>query len=166
MFTYLKNNRGNTFLEWLLLLPMIIMIVSFAIEMGFAMYDFSTINYAASSMAVEAARKGCFDQDVYSRGESYLQSWTSGKNIDVYHASSAGSWWPDDCQQGRGNCFIWAPELNTSFQQGQVITIGVCYPVQFKLFHMEQLGHWIIKDNLLYLKAKASALSEPFRVEG
>mgnify|MGYP000916646300 FL=1 len=160
----MKNNRGNTFIEWLLLLPMIIMIISFGIEMGFAMYDFSTINYAASSMAVEAARKGGFDQDVYSRGAAYLQSWTTGgKDITVYHASSNWAGWPDDCRQGPDSCFIWAPELNTSFPRGQVITVGVCYPVQFKLIYMEKLGHWILGDNLLYLKAKPSALSEPFQ---
>ncbi len=132
--------------------------------MGFAMYDFATINYAASSMAVEAARKGCFDQDVYSRGASYVQEWTSSKDIEVYHAPNQSAWWPADCQQGAGSGVIWAPELNTAFQQGEVITIGVCYPIQFKLLYMEQLGHWIIKDNHLYLKAKASALSEPFLV--
>lgn len=156
-----KNQKGTAFIEWLFILPMIIMIVSFAIEIGFIMYDFATINYTASSMAVEAARKGDFDQDIYSRGALYLRDWTSSKDMKVYYASSRWAQWPEDCKAGPKDVFIWATDKNT-FQRGDVITVGVCYPVQFKIFFMDQLGDWIIKDDLLYLKAKASALSEPF----
>ena len=159
-----KNQKGSAFIEWLFILPMIIMIVSFSIEIGFIMYDFATINYAASSMAVEAARKGKFDSDVCSRGARYVQEYTSSKNIKdmgVRYAPNAVRW-PEDCMDNEGAACIWAPWFGFEFQRGDVITVGVCCPVQFKIFYMEQLGHWIIKDNQLYLKAKASALSEPF----
>lgn len=161
MLKCFKNQKGYAFIEWLFILPMIIMIVSFAVEIGFVMYDLATINYAASSMAVEAARKGDFDQDVYRKGRSYLLDWTSGEDMKVYHASSRWAWWPEDCKAGPKDIFIWATDKDT-FQRGDVISVGVCYPVQFKTFLMNQLGHWIIKDDILYLKAKASALSEPF----
>lgn len=141
---------------------MIIMIVSFSIEIGFIMYDFATINYAASSMAVEAARKGQFDDDVCYRGAIYIEEYTSGKNMYVDYECSWWAYWPDGCMYGPGYTVIWAPWFGLKFQRGDVITVGVCYPVQFKIFFIDKLAHWIIKDDLLYLKAKASALSEPF----
>lgn len=141
---------------------MIIMIVSFSIEIGFIMYDFATINYAASSMAVEAARKGQFDHDVYMRGAIYVHEYTSSKDMYIDYEWSGWAYWPDDCMYGPGNTVFWAPRFGFKFQRGDVITVGVCYPVQFKIFFIDQLAHWIIKDDLLYLKAKASALSEPF----
>lgn len=150
-----RNQRGTAFIEWLFILPMIIMIVSFGIEMGFAMYDFSTINYAASSTALEAARKGEFDDEIAVRTAEYINNWTSsGKDLGIIRSDSP---FVDPKQ-----VVVWGPSSGSKFQRGQMITVGILYPIEFKMFYMDALAHWVIDDQKLALKARASALSEVY----
>lgn len=152
---FLKNQRGTAFIEWLIILPMIIMIISFGIEMGFAMYDFATINYVASATAIEAARKGEFDDEVAVRTAEYLTNWTSvGKRMDIVRSDTAIT----EPEQ----VVVWGPPTGEKFQRGQMITVGLSYPIEFKAFYMDTLAHWIVADQRLALKARASAPSEVY----
>lgn len=155
IFKCFKNQKGTAFIEWLFILPMIIMVFSFGIEMGFAMYDFSTINYVASSTVIEAARKGEFDDEIAVRNAEYLSNWTSrGRDSDIIRS--------DTPLVDPKRVVVWGPPSGNKFQRGQTITVGVSYPIEFKIFYMDALAHWIIADQKLALKARASALSEVY----
>ncbi len=143
------------FIELLFILPLILMIVTFAFESGFIMYDFSTINYTASSMAIEAARNGSFDNEIASRGGDYLKGFTSqGAESGILRSNS---FYIDPA-----NIVIWGPAENQSFQRGELITVGICYPIKFKLFYMDALAGWLIEEEKLNLKGRASAMSEVY----
>ncbi|MGI5922115.1 MAG: TadE/TadG family type IV pilus assembly protein [Syntrophomonadaceae bacterium] len=151
----LKNERGQAFIEMLFVLPLFLMLAFFIIEMGFVMYDLAVINYAASSTAVEAARQGQFTTATGDRTMAYLRDWSSnGRNFNIVRRSVPG--------KDIYSIIVYGPGAGDKFQRGDIITIGVCYPVRFKTFLMDALASWTVDEQELFLKARASAMSEVF----
>lgn len=152
---HLTDKRGQAFIEMLFVLPLLLLIFFVIMEMGFVMYDFAVVNYAASSAAVEAARKGQFDDDVADRVENYLVNYSSnGKNVQVVRSEFNVTY--------STQITLWGPDSGSRFQRGDIITVGVNYPVRFKLFFIDSLAKWVVDECSLTLKSSASAMSEPY----
>lgn len=151
----LKNERGQAFIEMLFVLPLLLMLAFFIIEMGFVMYDLAVVNYAASSAAVEAARQGQFTTETGERTMAYLRDWSSnGGNFNLVRSNVPGN--------DLDSIVVYGPGADEQFQRGDIITIGVCYPVRFKTFLMDALASWTVDEQELILKARASAVSEVY----
>jgi len=150
----IRSRRGSQTVEMLFVLPVLLMLFFMTVEMGFVMYDFVTVNYAAASAAVEAARKGKFDGEVRQEIATYLRDWTTeGKRfaVDPWATSPAAQ---------DNTIVVWGPDPNQAFERGSVIEVGVVYPVRFKTFMIDGLARWLVQENVLSLKARAAALSE------
>lgn len=150
----IRSRRGSQTIEMLFVLPVLLMLFFMTVEMGFLMYDFVTVNYAAASAAVEAARKGKFDGEVRQEIAAYLHDWTTeGKRfaVDPWATSPAAQ---------NDTIVLWGPDPDQAFERGSVIEVGVVYPVRFKTFLIDGLARWLVQENVLSLKARAAALSE------
>ena len=150
----LSNQKGSQSVEMLIVLPLLLMMFFMIVEMGLVMYDFVSVNYVANSMAVQAATRGEFTDSIKGDGANYLRTWTTeGKNITVNYAQTP--------QQVAGAAVIWGPPSGQKFNRGQLITVGVVYPVRFKTFVMRGLA-WLVESQDIYLKAQATAASEVY----
>lgn len=153
---FLRCQHGSQTVEMLFVLPVLLMMFFMTVEMGFVMYDFVAVNYAAASAAVEAGRKGAFDAEARQEVADYLRDWTTeGKRLSI--DALAVSPTPRE-----NTVVIWGPPPGDAFQRGSVIEVGVVYPVRFKSFVMDGLARWLVQENDLSLKARASAASEVF----
>ncbi|NLX02679.1 MAG: hypothetical protein GXY40_09150 [Syntrophomonadaceae bacterium] len=153
----MKNKRGQAFIELLLVLPLFLLIFAVIIEMGFIMYDFAVIHYAASTAAVEAARQGDFTTSTQQRTADYLTQWTSNKTVQgVAFAPEYSS--PTTTDQ----IIICAPTSGVKYQRGNVMSVKIIYPVKFKLFFIDSLANWALKEEHLTLKSQAIAMSEEY----
>lgn len=151
----LKNEKGQSFIEMLLVLPLLLMVIVFFIEMGFIMYDMAVVNYAASSTVIQAAAEGQFTDTICSTTADYLHNWTSnGKELNIIRSDSP--------QLDSDAIVIYGPGAGDKFQRGNIITVGVIYPIKFKIFLLNNLADWTISEDNLNLKARASAASEVY----
>lgn len=138
-------------MELLFIIPVLVMLMSFAIEMGFIMYDMALINYTAATMAVESARKGCFDQDIYSRVEQGIMQYISD-DMPVVRSVNP--------MESEESIVVWGPQEGQKFQRGAIITVGIIKPVKFKLLYLDRIANWVVEEKKLFLRARASAESE------
>jgi Flp pilus assembly protein TadG len=152
----LKNERGSQFIELLIVMPFLLMIFFMIVEMGFVMYDFVTVNYAAATAAVEAARAGEFSDEIRAEIGDYLKDWTTtGKTLDLdIHATAPV---PED-----NTIIVWGPPSGQIFQRGNTIEVGVIYPVKFKSIVVDSFCRWLVKEENITLKSRAAALSEVY----
>lgn len=152
----LKNERGSQFIELLIVLPFLLMIFFMIVEMGFVMYDFVTVNYAATTAAAEAARAGGFTNEVRSEIGDYLKNWTTaGETLNLDAQATIPS--PED-----NTIVVWGPPPGEVFQRGSTIEVGVIYPVKFKTLLVDRFCRWMVQEENLTLKARAAALSEVY----
>lgn len=151
----IRNNRGSQSIEMLFVLPLILMLFFMVVEMGFIMYDFVAVNYIANSMAVQAATQGCFTQDIRDSGANYIRTWTTGgHNIGINASATIPA-------PSENTAVIWGPSSGQKFNRGQMIEVGIIYPIKFKTFVMKGLS-WMVDEEKLYLRSNASAMSEIF----
>lgn len=148
-----KNQKGFLLIELLFIVPILVMIVSFIIEIGFIMYDMALLNYTASTMAVEAARKGCFDQDIYSRARQGIMQYIS-EDMPVVRSTEP--------VEAEGSIVVWGPSDTQKFQRGEIISVGIIKPVKFRLLYLDRIAHWVIEEKKFFLRARASAESEVY----
>ncbi|MFZ5632665.1 MAG: TadE/TadG family type IV pilus assembly protein [Bacillota bacterium] len=80
----MRDGRGSPSLEALFVLPVILMLFFMVVETGFIMCDWATVNYAAASAAVNAAREGKFSEGVRSGTADYLRDWTTNGRAFIY----------------------------------------------------------------------------------
>lgn len=151
----MRNQKGQTFVEVLFVLPLLLFLFTIIVEMGFIMYDFAVINYTATTIAVESSRQGYFTDDVYNRAADSLKNWTSnGEDLGICRTNVRA----DD----PNSIVVWGPRAERQHDRGESITVGICYPVKFKTFIMSAVGEWTDQDNLLYLRSRAVSLSEEY----
>lgn len=152
----LRGERGNSLIEALLVLPVFLMIFFLLTEMGFVVYDWAVVNYATASAAARASSEGRFSESIRQETAAYLRQWTvNGKEMAVDFLAGAPYYSGD-------TIVIWGTPAGTNVQRGQEIVVGVVYPVRFKTFLVGTLGQWLIREEQLTLKTRATAISEEF----
>lgn len=153
-----KNSIGSFSIEALFVLPALLMLFFFIIEMGFVMYNWAVVNHAASAAAVEAAMTGRFSADIRQTAADQIANWTSdGKTMNI---NSLGTSLPESVQAD--TIYIYGTDANTDVQRGNIIDVGVVYPFKFKTFVFDALGRWATGENQIVLKANMKAASEVF----
>ncbi len=153
----MKNIKGQAFIEMLFVLPLFLLIFVVIIEMGFVMYDYAVINYAASTAAVEAARQGDFNLSVQQRTAEYLTHWTSNKAIQGFVFAPEGS-----SPTADDEIIVCAPTPGVKYQRGSMMSVKVIYPIKFKLFIIDSLAHWVLQEKQFTLKSHSTAMSEEY----
>ncbi|SMB95728.1 TadE-like protein [Thermanaeromonas toyohensis ToBE] len=153
---FLKDERGNSLIEALLVLPLFLILFFLLIEMGFVVYDWAVVNYATASAAAKASSEGRFSETIRQETAAYLKQWTvNGKDLGVDFLAGAPYYSSD-------TMVIWGTPAGMNVQRGQEIVVGVVYPVRFKTFLVGALGQWLIQEEQLTLKTRAVTTSEAF----
>jgi len=153
-----KDCRGSVSIEALFVLPLLLMLFFFIIEMGFVMYNWAVVNHAASAAAVEAAMTGRFSTDIRQAAAEHIRDWTTdGKSMSLN----------DLCTLPPGNVgpntiYVYGTDANTDVQRGGIIDVGIAYPFKFRSFIFDALGRWATGDNQVVLKVNMKAASEVF----
>lgn len=153
-----KNNHGSFSIEALFVLPALLMLFFFIIEMGFVMYNWAVVNHAASAAAVEAAMMGRFSADIRQSTAEHIRDWTTdGKTMNI---DSLGVLPPANFNPN--TIYIYGTNVGTDIQRGNIIDVGVAYPFKFKTFAFDALGRWTTGESQVVLKANMKAASEVF----
>lgn len=155
MCKQVRGKRGSPSIEMLLVLPLLVMMLFLIIEMGLVMYDFVTVNYAASTAASEAARNGSFDDNIRQNISNYLRDWTTSGTELQHNAGATGPY------ESQDTVVVWGPPSDQQFQRGEIIEVGVVYPVRFQTFLIRGFQDWTV-PNPITLKARAAARSEVY----
>jgi len=153
-----KDCRGSVSIEALFVLPVLLMLFFFIIEMGFVMYNWAVVNHAASAAAVEAAMTGRFSTDIRQATAEHIQNWTTdGQNmgLNAMGTSPPGS-------VGANTIYVFGTDTNTDVQRGNKIDVGIAYPFRFRTFAFDALGRWITGENQVVLKVNMKAASEVY----
>lgn len=150
----MRDGRGSPSLEALFVLPVILMLFFMIVETGFIMYDWATVNYAAASAAVSAAREGKFSEGVRSGTADYLRDWTTNGRAFIYDETAT------DPYEDSGTVVIWGTAPDQNVERNSPIVVGVVYPVKFKILLADNLWKWMVKEETITLKARSAALSE------
>lgn len=150
----MRDRRGSPSLEALFVLPVILMLFFMIVETGFIMYDWATVNYAAASAAVSAAREGRFSEAVRSDAAGYIRDWTTGGKALAYDYTATEPY------EDAGTVVIWGTGSDQNVERNSPIVVGVVYPVKFKILLADNIWKWMVKQEAFTLKARAVALSE------
>jgi len=153
-----KDCRGSVSIEALFVLPVLLMLFFFIIEMGFVMYNWAVVNHAASAAAVEAAMSGRFSADIRQAAAEHIRDWTTdGKDMSM---NALGTAPPGSV--GPNTIYVYGTDANTDVQRGNMIEVGVMYPFRFRTFFFDTLGQWVTEENQVVLKVNMKAASEVF----
>lgn len=153
-----RDRRGQTFVEILFVFPLLFMLFSFIIEIGFLVYDWAVLNYQSGTVAVAAATTGQFTSTLRESLAADLISWSAnGKNY-TYNVDGTG---PPGTMDSN-TVYIYGTDENTPIQRGQYITISVGYPWHFKFFLIDALASWVVNESDLRLHVNAAVPSEVF----
>lgn len=150
----MRDRRGSPSLEALFVLPVILMLFFMIVETGFIMYDWTTVNYAAASAAVSAAKEGKFSGEVRSDAAGYIHDWTTGGRALAYDYTATEPY------EDAGTVVIWGTGSEQNVERNNPIVVGVVYPVKFKILLADNIWKWVVKEEVITLKARAVALSE------
>jgi Flp pilus assembly protein TadG len=153
-----KDCRGSVSIEALFVLPVLLMLFFFIIEMGFVMYNWAVVNHAASAAAVEAAMTGRFSADIRQATADHIRNWTTdgdSMSLNALGTAPPGSVNPN-------TIYVYGTDANTDVQRGGVIDVGVAYPFRFRTFFFDTLGRWVTGENQVVLRVNMKAASEVF----
>lgn len=154
IFRLVRDRRGSQFLETLFVLPVVFMLFFMVFETGFIMYDWASVNYAAASAAVNAAKTGRFSHEVRSETADYIRSWTTNGERFFYDETATGFYESND------TVVVWGTDPGRNVERNGIIVAGVAYPVKFKVMLIDRLWRWIVQEETFTLKAQFSAKSE------
>ena len=152
----MRGERGSYTVEAVLVLPLILVVLFATLWGGSLMYTWTAVNYGALSGALDAARRGEFPLDARQAVAGYLRDFTpGGKQLQVNYQATGP-------YQDPNKVVIWGPPPGQKFNRGQVVTVGVVYPVKVSSPLLAFLGRAAFGGDTIYLKAQASAKSEVF----
>ncbi|MFZ5650854.1 MAG: TadE/TadG family type IV pilus assembly protein [Bacillota bacterium] len=153
-----RDRRGQAFAESLFVIPLLFMLFIFIVEIGFLMYNWAIINFYTGNIAVTAATKGQFTDEIRLRLARNINDWTvnsQGYSYDVFSTDPPLT--PAD-----GTVYIFGTDRNTPVQRGTYINVNVNYPWKFKFFIIDSLARFAVNEEKLRLKTHASVPSEVF----
>jgi len=153
-----KNRRGQAFVESLFVIPLLFMLFIFIVEISFLMYNFAIINFYTGTMAINAATRGQFNDEVRLNLAQNINDWTvnsQGYSYDVFSA-------PPPAVPADNTVYIYGTDRSTPVQRGSYINVSVNYPWHFKFFIIDSLARFTVSEEKLRLKANASVPSEVF----
>ena len=153
-----KNRRGQAFVESLFVIPLLFMLFIFIVEISFLMYNFAIINFYTGTMAVNAATRGQFNDEVRLNLAQNINDWTAnsqGYSYDVFSPTPPAV--PAD-----NTVYIYGTDRSTPVQRGSYINVSVNYPWHFKFFIIDSLARFTVSEEKLRLKSNASVPSEVF----
>ena len=153
-----KNRRGQAFVESLFVIPLLFMLFIFIVEISFLMYNFAIINFYTGTMAINAATRGQFNDEVRLNLAQNINDWTvnsQGYSYDVFSATPPAV--PAD-----NTVYIYGTDRSTPVQRGSYINVSVNYPWHFKFFIIDSLARFTVSEEKLRLKSNASVPSEVF----
>ncbi|SFH33854.1 TadE-like protein [Desulfotomaculum arcticum] len=153
-----RDRRGQTFIEMLFVFPLLFMLFSFIVEMGFLVYDWAVLNYQCGTTAVKAATTGQLTSTLRESLAADIISWSANGKDYTYIVDGTGPPGTKDLN----TVYIYGTDENTPVQRGQYITISVDYPWHYKFFLTDALASWVVSEKDLRLKVNASVPSEVF----
>ena len=153
-----KDRRGQAFVESLFVIPLLFMLFIFIVEISFLMYNFAIINFYTGTMAVNAATRGQFNDEVRLNLAQNINDWTANSQGYSYDVFSP----PPPAVPADNTVYIYGTDRSTPVQRGSYINVSVNYPWHFKFFIIDSLARFTVSEEKLRLKANASVPSEVF----
>jgi len=153
-----RNRRGDLFVESLFVVPLLLMLFIFIVEMGFLMYNWAVLNFYTGSSAVTAAARGRFSDEIRIRLAQNINDWTingRGYSYDVTGTDLPGT-------LAGSTVYIYGSDRSTPIQRGSYLNVSVNYPWRFKFFLVDGAARFIVSEGAFRLKVNASVPSEVF----
>jgi hypothetical protein len=151
----LKNDKGSTVIETVLIMPLILIIFFITIWGGQLMFTWSSINYSATTAAMTAAKTGEVTDQIGESALEDLKEWTPG-NRDLGTSISRNSGGPPHIP---GQIVFWTPNEGPVPWKNN-ITVGIIYPYKIDSPLLSFLGESFFGGDVIYLKGEAVAKSE------
>lgn len=155
---FFGEQRGQTFLELLIALPIIFLMIYSAFEFGSLFYNKAIINYSSSVAAVKAATKGQFSGEIRQSQADFIKNWAIGGKEYTYLVNDTN----EPSVPSENTVYIYGTDKDTEIQRGSGISGYVIYPLKFKVPLMNKLGSVMTEDKLLIMRTHFDIPSEVF----
>ncbi|MFZ5643869.1 MAG: TadE/TadG family type IV pilus assembly protein [Bacillota bacterium] len=155
---FVREQRGQTFLELLIAMPIIFLMIYSAFEFGSLFYNKAIINYSSSVAAVKAATRGQFTGDIRRSQAEFIKNWAIGGKEYTYLVNETN----EPSAPSENIVYICGTDKDSEIQRGSNISGYVIYPVKFKVPILNKLGSVIAEDKVLIIKTHFDIPSEVF----